>query len=198
MPDAARGCHGGGLFQHDIEPVGGFGFNGGFCLGAWIEGGVDHVQKEDADEKDYRDSPVAVRVRVVVPAHWRDSEHQRDCGASAGGAGERRRYRLGRVRAGARSRVVRTKVDVDNLRQCQSLPPSSRKWKRLYRQRSAMERINSRVADEFMLHSHYLRGRKSMGLKITISMTVMLAVANFAIQCNKPEQVRLLVLSLAA
>ena len=107
-------------------------------------------------------------------------------------------YRLGRVTAGARSRVVRTKVDVDNLRQRPSLPPSSRKWKRLYRQRSAMERINSRVADGFMLHSHYLRGRKSMALKITISMTVMLAAANFAVQCNQPEQVRSLVRSLAA
>ena len=94
IPDAARSCHGGGLFQHDIEPVGGFGFNGGFCLEAWIEGGVDHVQKEDADEKDYRDSPVAVRVRVVVPAHRSDAEHQQDCGASAGGAGERRWHRL--------------------------------------------------------------------------------------------------------
>ena len=94
-------------------------------------------------------------------------------------------YRLGRVKAGARSRVVRTKVDVDNLRQRPSLPPSSRKWKRLYRQRSAMERINSRVADGFMMHSHYLCGRKSMGLKITISKTVMLASANFAVECNQ-------------
>ena len=84
---------------------------------------------------------------------------------------------LGKVRAGAKSSVVRTKVDVDNLRQHLAFPPSSMKWKRLYSQRSAMERINinSRVADGFILHSHYLRGRKSMGLKITISMTVTLA-----------------------
>ena len=61
-----------------------------------------------------------------------------------------------------------------------------------------MERINSRVADGFMLHSHYLRGKQSMGLKITVSMTVMLATANFAMQLNKPEQIQSLVLSLAA
>ena len=107
-------------------------------------------------------------------------------------------YRLGQVRAGAQSRVVRTKVDTDNLRQRPALPPSSLKWKRIYRKRSAMERINSRVADGFMLHSHYLRGRQSKGLKITISMTVMLAAVNFAMQLNKPEQIRSLVLSLAA
>lgn len=107
-------------------------------------------------------------------------------------------HRLGKVRAGARSRVVRTRVDADNLRQRPALPPSTMKWNRLYNQRSALERINSRVADGFMLHSHYLRGRQSMGLKITISMTVMMAAANFAIQLNQPEQVRSLVSSLAA
>ena len=107
-------------------------------------------------------------------------------------------YRLGEVAAGAKSRVVRTKVDTDNLRQHPALPPSTLKWKRLYRKRSALERINSRVADGFMLHSHYLRGKRSMGLKVTVSMTVMLAAANFAMQLNKPEQIRSLVLSLAA
>ena len=61
-----------------------------------------------------------------------------------------------------------------------------------------MDRINSRVADDFMLHSHYLRVKQSMGLKITVSMTMMLAAANFAMQLNKPEQIRSLVLSLIA
>ena len=107
-------------------------------------------------------------------------------------------YPLGEVAASAKSRVVRTKVDADNLRQHPALPPSTLKWKRLYRKRSAMERINSRVADGFMLHSHYLRGKQSMGLKITVSMTVMLAAANFAMQLNEPEQIRSLVLSPAA
>ena len=54
------------------------------------------------------------------------------------------------------------------------------------------------MADGYMLLSLNLRGKKSMGLKITISMTVMLAAANFSVQSNKPEQVRSLVLSLAA
>ena len=107
-------------------------------------------------------------------------------------------YRLGQVAAGAKSRVVRTKEDADNLRQRPALPPSTLKWKRLHRKRSAMERINSRMADGFMLHSHYLRGKQSMGLKITVSMTVMLVAANFAMQLIKPEQIQSLVLSLAA
>ena len=44
------------------------------------------------------------------------------------------------------------------------------------------------VADGFILHSHYLCGKQSMGLKITVSMTtVMEAAAKFAMQLNKPE-----------
>lgn len=61
-----------------------------------------------------------------------------------------------------------------------------------------MERINTRVADGFMQHSHYLRGQDSIGLKIAVSMTVMLAAANYAMQLNRPAQVHSLVLSLAA
>ena len=108
------------------------------------------------------------------------------------------RYRLGEVTAGAKSRVVRTEVGADNLRQRPALPPSTSKRKRLYRKRSAMERINSMVADGFMLHSHDLRGKQSMGLKITVSMTVMPTAANLAMQLNRPDQTRSLELSLAA
>ncbi len=113
-------------------------------------------------------------------------------------AGQADCHVLGKVRTGAQSRVVRTKVDVDNLRQHPSSQLSTLKWKQLYNQRSATARINSRVADGFMLHSHGLRGKESMGLKVTVLMSVMLAAANFAVQLNQPEQVRSLMLSLAA
>ena len=93
--------------------------------------------------------------------------------------GRSERYRLGEITTGAKSKVVRTEVGADNLRQLPALPPSTLKWKRLYRKRSAMERINSRVADGVMLHSHDLRGKQSMGL-------------------NRSEQTRSLAQSLAA
>ena len=57
--------------------------------------------------------------------------------------------RLGNVTAGAKTRVVRVKVDPDHLRDFGELPHSTLKWKRLYKQRSALERINSRIADSF-------------------------------------------------
>lgn len=138
--------------------------------------------------------------------HYQGYEKQRgtlkwQCPAAVGGlecAGRQDCHYWGQVRPGAKARVVRTKVDADNLRQHPVLPPSTLKWNRLYNQRSAMERINSRVADGFMLHSHYLRGQRSMGLKVTISMTVMMAAANFALRMNQPKEVRSLVLALAA
>lgn len=89
-------------------------------------------------------------------------------------------------------------MDADNLRQRPASPPSTLKRKRLYRKRSALERINSRVADGFMLHIYDLRGKQSMGLKITVSMMVMPAAGNFAMQLNRPEQIRSLALALAA
>ena len=89
-------------------------------------------------------------------------------------------------------------MKVEHLRQYLPLPPCSNKWKREHRKRSGLERPNSRLADGRMLHSHYLRGQGNMGLKIIISMTMMLAAANVAIQSQRPEQVRSLIKALAA
>ncbi len=107
-------------------------------------------------------------------------------------------YQSGHVRATAKTRVVRVKVDPDHLRDCGALPPSTCKWKRLYRERTACERLFSRIADGFLMEDHYIRGQKRMALRISMSMTVMLAAACFAIESGKPERMRSLVKDLAA
>ncbi len=89
-------------------------------------------------------------------------------------------------------------MKVEHLRQYPPLPPCGDKWKRKHRKRSSLERPNSRLAEGCMPHSHYLRGQGNLGRKIIISMTVMLAVANVAIQSQRPEQVRSLIKALAA
>ena len=145
--------------------------------------------------------PDSGRIRPMHFQGYEKSSLKRVCPAAAfeiDCQGRIERYRLGEVATGAKSRVVRTEMEADNLRQRPALPPSTSKWKRLYRKRSALERINSRVADGFMLHSHDLRGKQSMGLKITVPMTVMPAAANLAMQLNRPDQTRSLELSLAA
>ena len=107
-------------------------------------------------------------------------------------------YKSGHVRIDAKPRVVRVKVDPDHLRDSGALPPSTYKWKRLYRERTVCERIFSRIADGFLMEDHYIRGQKRMALRISMSMTVMLAAACFAIDSGKPERMRSLVKDLAA
>ncbi len=142
----------------------------------------------------------------IRPMSYQGRESQRGtlkwaCPAATYGfncEGQEQCYGDASVSADAKSRVVRTKVKVEHLRQYPPLPPCSDKWKRKYRKRSGLERLNSRLADGCMLHSHYLRGQGNMGLKIIISMTVMLAAANVAIKSQRPEQVRSLIKALAA
>ena len=50
-------------------------------------------------------------------------------------------YRWGQVKAGAKTRTVRVKIDTEHLRNFGPLPPNTYKWRRHYNQRSAMERI---------------------------------------------------------
>ena len=107
-------------------------------------------------------------------------------------------YRAGNVTAGAKTRVVRVKVVPDHLRDFGESPHSTLKWKRLYKQRSALERIHSRIADSFLMHHHYLRGQRRMALGISMSMTVMLAAACFASEAGQPQNMRSLVNPLAA
>ena len=78
-----------------------------------------------------------------------------------------------------------------------ALPPCSYKLKRMYRKRSSLERLNSRLADVCMLRNHCRRGIRSVEFKFNISMEVMLAAANVAIESQRPKQTRSPVRNLA-
>ena len=107
-------------------------------------------------------------------------------------------WRMGGVKPGAKARIVRTRLDADHLRNGGPLPHNSYKWKRHYRRRSALERINSRIDNGFLMHDHFLRGQRQMELRVGLSLTVMLAAACSAIKAGKPAQMRSLVRPLAA
>lgn len=106
-------------------------------------------------------------------------------------------YRDAGVSAEAKSRVASTKLKAEYFRQSPPLPPSSYKWKRKYSKTSGLERLKSRLADGCMLHSHYPRGQGNMKLKTVISMTLMLAAADVAIESHRLEQIRSLIKALA-
>lgn len=70
---------------------------------------------------------------------------------------------------------------------------SSYRWKTLYRRRTALERINSRIDTSFGFEHHTIRGLAKMSVMLTISLSVMLALAVGRAAENRPLLMRSLV-----
>jgi hypothetical protein len=76
--------------------------------------------------------------------------------------------------------AVRSSVRVrlsTNRRIFTPIARSSYRWKTLYRRRTALERINSRIDTSFGFENHTIRGLAKMSTMVTISLSVMLALA---------------------
>lgn len=58
-----------------------------------------------------------------------------------------------------------------------SVSRSSYKWERLFKNRTAMKRVNSRLDVSFGFEHHFVRGLGKMKLKCTLAFSVMLAMA---------------------
>jgi hypothetical protein len=91
-------------------------------------------------------------------------------------------------------RVVRVPLDLDR-RRFVPVPRSTYKWKRLYRGRTAVERVNSRLDVSFGFERHFIRGMKKMKVRVGIALVVMLSMALGSIQMGKPDRMRSLVWS---
>jgi len=70
---------------------------------------------------------------------------------------------------------------------------SSYRWERLYRMRTAVERVNSRLDVSFGFEKHFIRGLKKMKLRCTLALSVMLAMALGRIKKKQEEKLRSLV-----
>jgi len=70
---------------------------------------------------------------------------------------------------------------------------SSYRWRRLYAQRTAVERVNSRLDRCFGLEQHFVRGLGKMKLKCTLALAVMLAMALGRMKEKRGEHLRSLV-----
>jgi hypothetical protein len=73
------------------------------------------------------------------------------------------------------------------------LARSSYKWKRVYKKRTAVERVNSRLDVSFGFEQHYIRGLKKMELRCSVAMSIMLAMALGRIREKQKEYMRSLV-----
>ena len=102
------------------------------------------------------------------------------CPAAAFGfecAGRDACHRAGGVEPGEYGRIVRIDLDSHDRRIFTPTPWGSPSWRRGYRRRSAMERINSRIDQGFGFETHYIRGLAKMKACIGLALAVMMALA---------------------
>ncbi len=73
------------------------------------------------------------------------------------------------------------------------LARSSYAWKRTYKKRTAVERVNSRLDVSFGFERHFIRGLKKMRLRCGLALIVMLAMAIGRVKEKRKELMRSLV-----
>ncbi len=90
------------------------------------------------------------------------------------------------------AKSVRIPIDEDR-RVFGPVARDSYKWKDLYKQRTAAERVYSRLDVSFGFENHTIRGLEKMKLRVSMAYMAMLAMALGRIKENKAEQMRSLV-----
>lgn len=68
----------------------------------------------------------------------------------------------------------------------------SKKFKKKYKMRTEIERLNGRIDRDYMFNDHFIRGQEKMELMLNLTFIVMLTVAKGHIK-NKQENIRSLV-----
>lgn len=89
-------------------------------------------------------------------------------------------------------RIVRIPLEI-NRRIFTPIARSSYAWKRKYKRRTAVERVNSRLDMSFGFEHHFIRGQAKMELRVGLAMCVMLCLALASIRKNQTEKMRSLV-----
>ena len=100
------------------------------------------------------------------------------CGQSAGG------------QVGPYGRIVRIRLDEHDRRIFTPTPWGSPSWKRGYRRRSALERINNRLDHGFEFEQHFIRDIARMRTRVGVALAVMMALALGHVRAGRPESMR--------
>ena len=85
--------------------------------------------------------------------------------------------------------AVRIKLSEDR-RVFTPMARSSYAWDRLYRKRSSIERVNSRLDLSFGFEQHFIRGQQKMTLRLSLAMLVLLAMAHGRIKEKQRDKLR--------
>ena len=111
-------------------------------------------------------------------------------GATCAGRATCERAACGRETAFGR--VVRVPLSTD-WRIFTPIPRDSPTWVRLYRQRTAVERVNARIDQVFGFERHTIRRLAKMRARMGLALVVMLTLAVAAIASNRSDLTRSLV-----
>jgi transposase len=109
-------------------------------------------------------------------------------------------YALGKAECKARFRCTSSpygyvlKLPIaEDVRRHPPVPRESKKWERLYKMRTAIERVNSRVKELLGLGEITLRGIRKVTVRSALSILVMLAAAVSMAKEHKYQEIRALV-----
>jgi hypothetical protein len=106
--------------------------------------------------------------------------------------------KFGQVIPGSYGRSIRIKITDQNRRIFTPTPYGSPSWNRLYNRRSSLERINSRIDNDFGFENHYIRGKAKMQTRVGLALAVMMAMALGHVRAGRIEQMRSLVRPISA
>ena len=112
------------------------------------------------------------------------------CPAAAYGLKCESRHRCGEN--SGYGRIVRIPLE-SNRRIFTPIARSSYAWRRKYKRRTALERINSRLDVSFGFEHHFIRGLAKMEVRVGLAMVVMLSMALGSIRNREKEKMRSLV-----
>ena len=88
--------------------------------------------------------------------------------------------------------AVRVPLETDR-RLFTPLARASYAWKRTYKHRTAVERVNSRLDVSFGFEQHFIRGQAKMRLRMGLALIVMLAMAYGRVKEKQQDKMRSLV-----
>lgn len=101
------------------------------------------------------------------------------------------------VNVGDYGRIVRVDITQQNRRIFTPTPHGSPSWKRGYSRRTALERINNRIDNNFGFEDHFIRGKTHMTVRLGLALTVMMALALGHVKEGREDQMRSLIKPIA-
>lgn len=85
--------------------------------------------------------------------------------------------------------VVKLRIKED-YRRFTAVPRETKKWKRLYKRRTAVERVNSRLKSHFLIDDLRVQGIAKVQVRVTLGLLVMLAGALAMARRSRLDQMR--------